>query len=826
MTSVHPLGTDFVTIRNPERALQSQSSPEAELNNLEQVIGRLPDSERYDYVNQQSRAYDDLTNLLLKRAPAVVRTYVTGLLTQGYVSPFTTFLLPIRQLQPGEGITVRWTEINFDPGLAPQVEVEGIAPIWTHNETERGAKIVRRAAGAKIEMGFWNEPEGQQRWIMKLNHMASIILRTTEFNIMLTLLNAPRLYHRHANEMNGPYNVYGSKFDLTTQQKVELEIRMYGLMNKSQDTRAFLKLTADIKENMAMNGVQPDYLIAPPGMMQYMYFTKADTWAYDQAGPNMNENHARAQELNTQSAFKGYEVAGMRIIDTCIYRPTNGSHSNETSDMLSLVTQIGEFYPVEIDEVFADMDDFKRYKTQHRNIKIFNEKQGRITEVKLRHMIEHCLRWNPDGSLHPEHRNFGDADDDNDVQDMFQLGRDEGGKKWVEVVEKFIPAKYHARVIQTFFNKYTDDDRKELDNLVQKVVDLSADGLDQFRNETGALVVRAGNEAAFNQARVALLNKIKQVLLNRVLSVFNACTNSQMQFRDMLTPVGAEDQNKWAFKEYDQRSWLSTLSSGLSPLGKALLSLWSNLYVNRDSMIAMADNDILVPVNFLLSRPYMTYVTSSCIFMKGGRDTGETVIGKQDFRIAPNDMDRTLFCSMVYYEGEYLRKPRNVVVAPNVFIREYVKGNDTSFIKESDLGEIREKGGLKHSQNSILCYMIPPVSTCFDNNVIDIRGRCDDLNNNSEYFPCSMYYENRLSIDPADVDSVNDPYFDFEGSGYKCKTLVCLGHLEYGENFSKINSNTGHLGPFTYDHVNLSRTPSQYTPIKHVTYNANISLRG
>lgn len=809
MTSVQPLGTDFVSVRNRERALQSQ--PDREINALEEIIGRVPDHIRHDYVNEQSVAYNDLTDLLMKRAPPVVKTYVTGLLTEGYVSPYTAFLMPIRQMRDDEGLVAKWTEINFTPGLAPQVEVEGVAPIWTHNETERTEYIRRRAAGAKIEMGFWNTEKGRQQWVMKLNHMASIILRTNEYLIMMTLLQAPMDQHVHANEMNGPYNVYGSKTNLSFEERLKMEIDMFGLVNKTPQSKGFINLCSTIRTNMLMNGVRPDAMIVPPYMLSYFYSTKSDLWAYDQAGPNMNENHRRAQEINATSAFKSYKIQDMAVIETSIYRPTKGGNGDhETIDLLSLETQIGEFYPVEIDNVYTDLQDFKRYKSRSRNIRIFNERHGRFAVIKLRDMIQNCLRWNAAGGLHDDHDNNYPG-----FQDMFAFQADQE-ETWGNVDEKYIPQQHHARVIQTFMNRFSDDERKELDNLIMKYKELLGNP-DTVRNEAGVPIER-GAGAVFDNTVNRIKDKIKDTLITRVLNLYNYCTSSEAVFNDFDEFINEVSSSN---PDYGKVHF-NVLHQGLSPLSRMFLMLWFNQKINLKSLLAMCDNDIYVPVNFLLTRQYMTYVTSSCIFMKAGTETGETLIGRQDFRIAPNDVDRTLYCSMAYYTGQLLKRPRNVAVAPNIFIQSYVKGNDTSFIKDRDLEEIREFGGLKHSANSILCFMIPPTSRVMDHNIIDIRGRCEDLNNNEEFFPCSAFYENRLSIDPLDVESVSDPYFDYDSMGYKCKTLACLGHFEYGEDFSQVQTNTGHLGPYTYEQVNLTRTPAQYTPIQQVQYNVKV----
>ena len=132
------------------------------IGELEKVLGKLPDRVKHDYMGEQSRTHGDLTELLLSRASPVVTDQVTGLLLKTYVSPITTFLMQIRQLGPYESINFKWMEINFDQGLAPQVEVEGLARLYTHNKTRRGARAVRRGVAVKVEEGFFLTPEGRK----------------------------------------------------------------------------------------------------------------------------------------------------------------------------------------------------------------------------------------------------------------------------------------------------------------------------------------------------------------------------------------------------------------------------------------------------------------------------------------------------------------------------------------------------------------------------------------------------------------------------------------------------------------------------------------
>lgn len=794
---------------NPTRynigSVLQQPATSQDIEGLEDIIGtRIPEQLRYDHVNNQHVAYDDLTKVLIDKAPRAVGSYVTGLLTEGYVSPYTTYLLPISVRPMGEANHVVWTNIHYAEGLAPQIESEGVPPIFTHNESSHSAPLIRRGAGIKIEATFFRTPEGRKRWIDKIKQLAAIVQRTNEFGVMVTILKSPWINDRQANQLGGPTNMYGDPHDMTFEDRLDMEIQMFGLVNKVPDSRGFMNLVSSILTNMKMNDVTPDAMIVPPHMMQTLYATKPDLYEYQSAGPAVTENRRKAFEVSSTTTFTDKSFMGLSVIDGTLMRDIKGSR-NSVTDLLSVHSQIGEFYPVETDFVFPDVNDFDHYKTSDRNIRIFNERYHRMSVVDFKSMIENCLRWDSNGNLHPEYH-------DGIREDMF-IGNDgEVVNTWGQIGYKYIPSKYHSRVIRTVLNKMDSEDRKKFRDFMMKFEEINDESISNITSFTGVTMERDSAEGA--QLVAKLTDNIKSFVANNVVkflqSIF-AAPGVSINLDDKMSDKYSDNED--AKDSLRQRPMYE----------QVILDFWFSTPINKRSLLTMADNNIYIPVNFILFRPYMEYITSTLVIMKSGVETGETCISHQYFNMGVNVADSTVQGSFLYRAGHYVKQKQNIAVAPNVFIQRYVKGNDTSFINFNDFEELQQNGGLKRSTNSILCYMIPPTSNVIEHNVVDLRGTHPDLKPaggfHDKFFENSEYYNSMIRIDQDDLDSPHDPMIDYEDEEYKCKSLCCLGHFEYGKRYAGTNHNTGHLGRNVYDGYDSSRIPGMYSTIKHMTVN-------
>lgn len=772
----------FVPVGNAFAGLDQD--PRNYIGNLEQVIGRIPDHIKYDFMENQSRTFGDLTELLLSRATPVITQQVTGLLEKAYVSPYTQFLLPIRRLGPYESINVKWTEVNFNSGLAPQVEVLGVGRYFSHNKSRRGARAVRRGAAVKIEAGFFMTPEGREDWRLQIEQLVTIIQNTNEYDVLLTLLQTPMKKDKHANQMNGPYNsVYGVNYDLTFEQRFELERDMSFIVNKTPDSRGFMSLVTNLRTVMARNDVAPDAMIVPPYLLGYYFATKDDLWHHQSAGPAVTNNRAMAEEIGGGSGFRSQTFQGLRLVDTYIYRSVKNSRES-VCDLLTSPWQIGEYYPMEIDMFHRDKKSFKKYTSKDRNVRIFNEDHSRIAPVYFMEALSNSHRFSLKEDRSPDgNGELIDEDHAGLVNDMF-VNSGSVCKVWGDMSVNHLSIDTIKKVVITMMNSFSDDEIN---------------------------IINAG----LLKTPPALDDYVKTKLIKMVPS--SGVSNT------VFSPAGLKAAVDVKYITSDaptqKISHKSLFENDSSKFEQIATTLFLSGNITLSNIQALTDNDVLPPVDVILTRPWMTFNMSSVIIMKAGSETGETIIGQQDFQMSSNTQDRTLEASHMYYGKAIVRKSRNVIVAPRVFCQSYVSGNNTKFISNKTLTEeIQARSGVFESDESIFALLVPVGGKVHENNWIDIRGSNANVSG-KQFHHSNEFYTNLLRLDDLELASPTEEFIDYEDMQFAANTLCWLGHVEYGPKHEFINLNMGHLGPNTYDQCNHSRKEGIFSPVRPLTFN-------
>lgn len=763
--------------------------PKSAISNLERIIGRLPNETRYDYVENQARTFGDLTELLLKRGPPVVKMQITGLLEKSYISPYTTMMLPIRQLGPYESINFEWTELNFNPGFMPQVEVLGVGRYFTHNKTRRGARAVRRGAAVKIEAGFFMTPEGRQEWVMQIQQLATAICETNEYDVLLTLLQVPMRNEIHAQNMNGPYNsiFYGKSPDLSFEERLVLMRDMFGLVNKTTDSRGFSALLTNLKTIMKRNSTTPDVLVVPPYLIGHYYHTNDDLWHYLSAGPQVVTNREIAKDVGDDTQLKIRLIDGLKIIDTHVYRPVKGAR-NSACDLLTVPVQIGEKYSMEINMIHRDTKSFRDYRSSSRDIRIFNEEQSRFVIVYFLDAVRNSFRWNNVGGLNVVHHlGSGGIQDD-----MFMNGSDMCGS-WGDVPTLYLPDDALHRVAATMRNNFTPTEWGELETVLE--IEKTTRTLDQ----TSLL------EKYIQRAQSWFHSKIDDVLIAHDNKYVND-TDKGFYLAPTATTATQPDRN-------------TLFDSATTKCEKLLICIFLKSKITYHDIKKLHDADIFVPIDVLLVRPWMKYNASSVVMMKAGPETGETVIGQQRFNMSSNTQDGTIEAMMTYYVKAVVKNSRNVLVAPHVFIQSYIGGNNVTFLTDSGLDEIKTRSGVFNGKESLIAMLVPYGSNVHQQNWIDYRGKNANISSDKPFHGSSSYYSKLFSVEDTDIYNPMETFVDYEDQVYAANTICWSGHVEYGSDFKHRSFCQGHLGPNTYDQINLSRKEGHYAPVHNLNFN-------
>jgi hypothetical protein len=194
-----------------------------------------------------------------------------------------------------------------------------------------------------------------------------------------------------------------------------------------------------------------------------------------------------------------------------------------------------------------------------------------------------------------------------------------------------------------------------------------------------------------------------------------------------------------------------------------------------------------------------------------GVETGETYIAQEKFQMTTNVADRMLYANVFYYSKAIVRNPRNIIVAPNVFIQNYMHGTNTVFIHgKRDLTAIRENGGLlARGDGSMLAFATKVNDNIHRSNVLDIRGENPSIGLNKEKYSTSEFYKRFLGIRDENVADIWSNHQDYESGTFDANTVCMLGHVESSDR-KVLYSCMGHLGRVTVDGIGLTRKPGMY----------------
>jgi hypothetical protein len=768
-------------------------------DNLSMVLGYPAAAIKREIEGAPWRTHGEVTKLLLDRIRVAVPEQVYGLLLNTYKSPFTGQVFPLRRLGDDEPISWNWNEYTFEQGVASEVEQEGLARLHTYSQTSHGARMVRRGLAIKIEENFYRAKEGIKLYSRQIEQMATSILRTHELDIMLELLMSPARSQVYNTVRHN--QIYGMSLSLRNEDRLKQQADCFGMVNKNNDS-GFTNLAAFLIGQMKHAGVDPDCIIVPPHLINYYYATNKSLTRYDAVGPGSN----LAREIAAggglgENGFRRDTFNGLSVIDLYVQRMVGGGEQNPATELLTVPKQIGEFYPMMTRDAVEDGGSFETYHHKQRNIYMYDENLDRIVRVDYINAMENCLRFNKNGNLDPHHHKG--------VSDLFTHGADfDPTDYWGQMTDEWLTVETVANVVTTIKNRILD--RRELEtHLSALVLNLTGDGPQlppakiQEVKQGWDKIYATLKDAYLSTMSTELPNSLKRDGLFKVVTNIDYAANLILPSPNVeLCPTAQLDPNFARF-----------LQSPRSPLDKILTFLFLLTPINLPNIKSMHKNNIYIPVDFVLARPYMTYATSSVIILKLGSETGETCIAQEKFQMTTNVADRMLYANIFYYSKAILRNPRNVIIAPNVFIQNYMHGTTTEFITDSPNGalrEIHENGGLmtRRTSESILAFATKVNDPIHKSNAIDIRGENKDMPSLKKY-ATAAFYRQRLNIPDESVANLWTNHQDYENGTFDANTICMLGHVENSER-RVVYQCMGHLGPVTVDGVGCTRKPGMY----------------
>lgn len=140
---------------------------------------------------------------------------------------------------------------------------------------------------------------------------------------------------------------------------------------------------------------------------------------------------------------------------------------------------------------------------------------------------------------------------------------------------------------------------------------------------------------------------------------------------------------------------------------KNLAKLYLMLGVTRGTMMTLADNDILLPMNFLLMRPHQTYRTRTVIKVQMDGGAGYMFYGRANIQVQHEGSTKTGQCHYTNHMGAVIMNPENVYVQPDMMVDGYLGGCGNRFFTP-DSYATKDPHNMRES---IICAPLPPSET-------------------------------------------------------------------------------------------------------------------
>ena len=208
-------------------------------------------------------------------------------------------------------------------------------------------------------------------------------------------------------------------------------------------------------------------------------------------------------------------------------------------------------------------------------------------------------------------------------------------------------------------------------------------------------------------------------------------TSAMQQQGTGLAGIGAFVRNP-VIRQQERRgentkSRMSTYKAQLRNLEKSGASFATKIFskmflltrVTRENMLSFCNNNVMVPMNFLLFRPHMQYRTRAIIKCKQDGGSGITAVGHSNLGIASESAGRKV--SQMHYTTHFrsvIVYPKNVYVQPDVYVQEAEGGAGVRFYNPDTYAQI----DLDNLEASLICAAVPITETHFPS-PLDLSGR-------------------------------------------------------------------------------------------------------
>jgi hypothetical protein len=111
------------------------------------------------------------------------------------------------------------------------------------------------------------------------------------------------------------------------------------------------------------------------------------------------------------------------------------------------------------------------------------------------------------------------------------------------------------------------------------------------------------------------------------------------------------------------------------------------------SWIKMMDNNVHVPINFILWRPFIKFEMFNVVVMQSGLQTGANMLGKSSMCFDNSAADKMMLGHYTFWHASVVFNHRRIEILENVFPKRYLGGWDTQWITSASALHQTSGGG-------------------------------------------------------------------------------------------------------------------------------------
>ena len=317
----------------------------------------------YDNVQKPGFSYGDVTVRLVEELPLVVK--------QGLVvmpSPFTGRIFPWKEHTQG-GMDYKWRTVKFDQQVMGETPEEGNSGLISMSEETASASLIMRGQAFRMSKQLASTREGQEYFENYVRNIMGNMQMTADADVVRAIMDCHTMHAHWSNLLRD------DRADLD--RLLAEDARTFGSMSMPTGSDRFVSQLHRVAEIMGQRSA-PDTLIVGSTLPVYMTCIPTEKTSYETAGPSGPARLANGPTSAALGTLVGtnYEVVKAPMYDAAVL-------SDAPEGMRRRVCK-AEFYGG-VDDSGCD---FSKFRSDDRNLMIFDFDQNDFVPVRLRDMFK------------------------------------------------------------------------------------------------------------------------------------------------------------------------------------------------------------------------------------------------------------------------------------------------------------------------------------------------------------------------------------------------------------------------------------------------------